>query len=248
MFSSLVKKTKIGPNNWGHGSSEDTSLPALLDRLQLLLRRPCQLLPHHPPHREKPLHILWHRSCPCTYQRRGYHSKHYFVFSRSRGMHLASSQIFSLSKILSSSVTLSSLWPLKYLLLFPRVIFSLSVSCCPILPSFWTPTAPCGCSLEVLFAVDDQPCSVLLHRPQRHQDVTAIQGEHCLPYLIFLSSSFLSANWVHPDWARKAFQVCLEGPLHPDHCLGCIVVRVGTNHCARGPFCKGGFFDWWHVG
>ena len=40
------------------GCSDDTSLPALLDLLQLLLRRPRQLLPHHPPHQEKPVYFL----------------------------------------------------------------------------------------------------------------------------------------------------------------------------------------------
>ena len=73
---------------------------------------------------------------------------------------------------------LSSILLCYYLLLFSRVTFSLSVYCCLMLPSLWTPTAPCGCSIELHFGVDSQPCSVLLHQPQRHQDVPAVQGEH----------------------------------------------------------------------
>ena len=67
---------------------------------------------------------------------------------------------------------------LCYLLLFPTVNFSLSVYCRLMLPSLWTPTATSGCSLEVQLDVECRPCSVLLHQPQRHQDVPAVQGEH----------------------------------------------------------------------
>ena len=66
---------------------------------------------------------------------------------------------------------------LCYLLLFPTVNFSLSVYCRLLLPSLWSPTAPCGCTLEVLFGVVGQPCSLRLHQPQRDQDVPAVQGE-----------------------------------------------------------------------
>ena len=71
-----------------------------------------------------------------------------------------------------------------------------------MLRSLWTPTAPCGSSLEVLFDVDDQPCEVLLHQPQHHQDVPDIQGEQCLPDLIFLERDlilFVSADRVQQD-------------------------------------------------
>ena len=37
---------------------------------------------------------------------------------------------------------LSSIFLCDCLLLFPRVTFSLSVYCCLMLPSLWTPTAP----------------------------------------------------------------------------------------------------------
>ena len=84
------------------------------------------------------------------------------------------------------------------LLLFQNSIFSLkltlSVYCRLIPPCLWTPTAPCGCYLEVHVDVDGRPYSVLLDQPQHHQDVPAIEGEQCLSDLIFLSSSFLSAD------------------------------------------------------
>ena len=148
---------------------------------------------------------------------------------------------------LVSSNILSSIFLSDFLPFFPRVTFSLSVYYHPMLASLWTPTTPRGCSLQFQYDVSGQPCSVLLNQPQHHQDVLDLQGEQCLPHLIFLSSSFRSANWDQRDWAREAIQVCLEGPLHPDYCLCCIVVRVGTNHWARGPFWKGVFFDWRHV-
>ena len=70
-------ETRIGPRNgW---CSEVASLSALLGRLQLLLRRPRQLLPHHPSLQEEPLHFLWHSSCPCSYQRCRYRGKSYII-------------------------------------------------------------------------------------------------------------------------------------------------------------------------
>ena len=160
-------------------------MPALLARLQHLLHRPGQLLHGHPPRQEKPLHFLWHSSCPCTYQHCEYLGKNYF--SRARETHSASSQF-----LLKIFPLLSSILFYDSLLFFPRVMFSIkltpSVYCHLMLPSLWRSTAPCGCSCEVQFGLDNQPCSVLLHQPQHHQDDPAIQGEQCLPHLIFLSS------------------------------------------------------------
>ena len=90
------------------------------------------------------------------------------------------------------------------LLLLPNFIFSLkltrSVYYRLMLPSLWTPTAPCGSILEVHFDVDGPPRSVLVHQPQHHQDVPDIQGEKCLPHLIFFSLiHFLSADRVQHD-------------------------------------------------
>ena len=59
----------------------------------------------------------------------------------------------------------------------PLVKFPPSVFCRLMLPSLWIPTAPCACCLEVQSDVDGQPCSVLLNQPQRHQDVSAVEGE-----------------------------------------------------------------------
>ena len=48
-----------------------------------------------------------------------------------------------------------------------------------------------ACSLEVHSELDGQPSSVLLHQPQRHQDVPAIEGEQCLPqHTSYLNSIF----------------------------------------------------------
>ena len=59
-----TKKKTRDQTTQGYGCREAGPLPALLDRLEHLLRRPRQLLPHHPAHQEKPLHFLWHTSCP----------------------------------------------------------------------------------------------------------------------------------------------------------------------------------------
>ena len=67
-----------------------------------------------------------------------------------------------------------------------------------MLPSHRIPTAPCGGSFKVQLDVDGPPCSLLLHRPEHQQDVPDIQGEQCLPDLIFLSIHFLSADRVQP--------------------------------------------------
>ena len=79
-----------------------------------------------------------------------------------------------------------------------------------MLPSLWTPTAPSGGSLEVWFDVDGPPRSVLLHQPQHQQDVPAIQGEECLPDLIFLSSTFFQPIEFIQIQHEKRFKLVLK--------------------------------------
>ena len=78
-----------------------------------------------------------------------------------------------------------------------------------MLPSLRTPTAPCGGSFEVQSALDGQPRSVLLHQPQHHQDVPDIQGEQCLPDLIFLSSAVFQPVEFTQLEHEKRFKVVL---------------------------------------
>ena len=103
-----LKTPKTGKHNmWtAQGSNESRngcccevpSLPVLLDRLQHLLHRPRQLLPHHPPHQKKPLHFLRHSSYTLPYRCRGYLGKKYFILSGTKEMRLARSE-FLIKKI-----------------------------------------------------------------------------------------------------------------------------------------------------
>ena len=76
-----TRKKTTDQTTQGYGCREAAPLPALLDRLQHQLRRPRQLLPHHPAHQEKPVHFLWHTSCPFPYWRCEYLGKNYFILS-----------------------------------------------------------------------------------------------------------------------------------------------------------------------
>ena len=76
-----TRKKTTDQTTQGYGCREAAPLPALLDRLQHQLLRPSQLLPHHPAHQEKPVHFLWHTSCPFPYWRCEYLGKNYFILS-----------------------------------------------------------------------------------------------------------------------------------------------------------------------
>ena len=92
------QKQEYGSNNSGYGRREAAPLLVLLDRLQHLLRRPRQLLPHHPPHQKKPLHFLRHSSYTLPYRCRGYLGKKYFILGCTKEMRLARSE-FLIKKI-----------------------------------------------------------------------------------------------------------------------------------------------------
>ena len=78
-----------------------------------------------------------------------------------------------------------------------------------MLPSLWTPTALCGGSREDQSVLDEQPRSVLLDQPQHQQDVPDIQGEQCLPHLIFLSSTFFQPTGFIQLQHEKRFKFLL---------------------------------------
>ena len=134
---------------------------ALLDRLQSQLRRFCQLLPRQPPHQQKPPHLHWHSSCPCTYQPWEYRGKNYLIFSCTRKMHLPGFQF--LPKVLLSCFIDSPLW----LFAVPSggYIFTLSV-----LPSYASKPLDTQRPLwlqswsSLWGGWHGQPCSVLLHQ------------------------------------------------------------------------------------
>ena len=70
---------------------------------------------------------------------------------------------------------------------FEANIISFSVYSLHPRASLWTTPQVCDGSLENCFYVDSHPCAELFHLPQRHQDVSDIQGEWTAraPYLIF---------------------------------------------------------------
>ena len=65
--------------NQNAGFSWMDSLPALLVHLQLLLRRPLQLLLDHPPSPEKPPLLLSHRPCPQPHRDGEHHGRKWGV-------------------------------------------------------------------------------------------------------------------------------------------------------------------------
>ena len=75
--------------------------------------------------------------------------------------------------------------------------------------SLRTPTATCVSGAEVHSDVDGPPRSVLLHRPEHQQDVPDIQGEQCLPDLIFLSYTFFQPVEFNQLEHEKRFKVVL---------------------------------------
>ena len=81
--------------------------------------------------------------------------------------------------------------------------------CRLILPSLWRPTAPCECSLEVRLNLDGQPCSVLLHQPQHHQDVPAVQGEQW--FYLSLILTFLQPIEFNQIEHERRFKFVLKG-------------------------------------